>query len=79
MSRSLAERYRAHREAFVLALKLHCTPAEAAEKLRHRAVVERCRAAEARLQAKINAPLMPALRSGHEPDERPKQWWQKED
>ncbi len=79
MAQSLAERFRANRESFVLALELGCTPAEAAEKLRHRATVERCRAAEARLQAKMNGSFSPVLRSGCEPDEPRQPWWQRED
>ena len=35
---SLAEQYRAHREAFELALELGCTPKEAGRELRRRAL-----------------------------------------
>jgi hypothetical protein len=54
---SLAEYYRAHGRAFRLALETGCTPAEAAEQLRHEDVVERHRAAVARLEAKLAAPI----------------------
>ena len=76
MTQSLAERYRAHREAFVLALELDCTPAEAAEKLRHQATMDRCRDAERRLQAKLHAVPSTALRAGHDPEEPREPWWQ---
>lgn len=56
---SEAERLRAHREAFTLALELGCTPREAEEHLR----LERASAADveasSRLAAKQAAPLSP--------------------
>lgn len=79
MAQSLAERFRMGRESFVLALELGCTPAEAAEQLRHKAAIDRCHAVERRLQAKINAPLMAQIRSGHDPEEPRPAWWQRED
>jgi hypothetical protein len=54
---SQAEYYRAHRRAFRLALETGCTPAEAAERLRHREAAARHRAAVERLEAKLAAPI----------------------
>lgn len=51
--RPLAERLRAHREAFVLAQELGCTPAEAAAELTRRQAATKNRAAMARLHAKM--------------------------
>ena len=51
---SQAEQLRAHREAFTLAMKLDCTPREAAEKLRLQRAIERNREATARLDAKLS-------------------------
>ncbi len=53
--RSLAERYRAHRAAFTLALELGCTPKEAELELRRREALARHREATARLAAKLAA------------------------
>ena len=58
---SEADRLRAHREAFLLALELGCTPREAEAELRRRAARDRDAQASARLAAKMAAPL-PALR-----------------
>ena len=49
---SLAEKYRAHRKAFTLALELDCTPAEAAAELARREARECWEKTEARLLAK---------------------------
>ena len=54
---TLAERYRAHRQAFELALELGCTPAEAAAELDRRAARARWEQAERRLRARIDSPL----------------------
>lgn len=51
---SLAERYRAHREAFELAQQLRCTPAEARQELDRRAAKARSEEAQRRLDAKRN-------------------------
>ena len=56
---TLAERYRAHREAFNLAQAEGITPAEAAERLKHRAAIAKAREAEARLAAKIHGRPIP--------------------
>lgn len=52
---SLAERLRAHREAFELALELGCTPREAEEELARRAARKRWEESRDRLAAKRNA------------------------
>lgn len=49
----LADRLRAHREAFALAQQLGCTPAEAATELARRQAASNNRAAMARLKAKM--------------------------
>lgn len=64
-SASLAEHYRAHRIAFERALKTGCTPAEAAAAIAREEAIDRAREIEARLQAKLNAPIVPTLM--HEP------------
>lgn len=50
---SLAEHYRAHREAFLLALELGCTPREAEAELRKRRAAERDAECTRRLAAKM--------------------------
>lgn len=67
---SEAERMRAHREEFTLALELGCTPKEAREKLRAMRARERDRAAADRLAARMEAPLTPAAPSALARDER---------
>ena len=79
MAQSLAQRFRHAREAFELGLQLGCTPAEAIAERDRRAARERWVATERRLQAKMAAPCREALRAGHEADERPVPWWQRED
>jgi hypothetical protein len=59
---SLAEYYRAHGRAFRRALETGCTPAEAAAEIEREDAIARCREAEARLQAKIAAPIEPRRR-----------------
>ena len=54
---SVAEYYRAHGRAFRRALETGCTPAEAAVEIAREDALARCREAEARLQAKLNAPI----------------------
>lgn len=51
-----AERYRAHRAAFTLALELGCTPREAADELRRRAAMAREAESKRRMAAKLAAP-----------------------
>ena len=53
----LAAYYRAHRAAFERALATGRTPAEAAADIAHEEAVARCRQVEARLRAKLDAPL----------------------
>lgn len=50
---SLAEYYRAHRAAFLLALELGCTPREAEREMARRQARERHRAASDRLEARM--------------------------
>jgi hypothetical protein len=57
---TLAEGWRAHREAFELALKLNITPAEARHILDTRAARARAAEIERRLAAKQHAPLRAA-------------------
>lgn len=57
---SEAERLRAHREAFQLALQLGCTPREAEERLRAEKAAAADREASGRLAAKLDRPLTPA-------------------
>ncbi len=68
----LAEHYRRHREAFMLALELKCTPKEAQEELRRREARERARQAQHRLAKKMAAT----------PDDRatetPQPWWMRD-
>lgn len=52
---SLAERYRAHGEAFRLALELGCTPREAECELERRAAHARWEETRNRLAARMNA------------------------
>lgn len=54
---SLADRYRAHREAFTLALELGITPREAEIEIRRRQARLRWLAGEQRWQARERAPL----------------------
>lgn len=69
-TRPLAERLRAHREAFERAQQEHCTPQEAAEKIAR----VKARAAWAESQRKLIA------RQHTSPAEagRPRFWWQKD-
>ena len=52
---SLAQRYRAHREAFTLALELGCTPREAEAEIARRKTRLRWLAAQQRLQARTQS------------------------
>ena len=52
---SQAEHYRAHREAFMLAMELGCTPREAEAELRRRRAAARDREATERLETKMTA------------------------
>lgn len=56
---SAAEYYRAHREAFALALELGCTPIEAEHELATRRSREQWRAAQQRLDRKTAATPAP--------------------
>jgi len=58
---SEAEYYRAHREAFLLALELGCTPAEAERRMKDERTRMRDLAARLRLEARKNAPLAPGM------------------
>ncbi len=67
---NLAERYRAHRAAFELALKLGCTPKEAEAELARRAAHKEWQRGHARLEALKNAPIHRA-----DPEQPPQPWW----
>lgn len=69
---SLADYYRAHREAFQLAQELHCTPKEAEAVLAGRAARARWEETSRRLAAKLAAPLPRAAVS--EDSERSEPW-----
>lgn len=61
MSRSLADRYRAHREEMLVALELGCTPREARCEIATRAARQRWCEAKAKLDRKMNAVPRPAV------------------
>ena len=75
---SLAEYYRAHRAAFLLALELGCTPKEATREMALRQSRERHRAASDRLAARIAAPIGTPRISGA-PDEQNSEPWMMRD
>lgn len=58
---SEAEYYRAHRQVFLLAQELGCTPKEAEQRLREEQVRMRHLAARNRLQQRMNAPVEPGM------------------
>ncbi len=64
-----AEKWRAHREAFLLALELGCTPKEAEREIARIKAREADRAASDRLAAKLATPIMPALQQPRDRDE----------
>lgn len=65
-TRSLAEHYRAHREAFTLALELGITPREAEIEVRKRQARLRWLAGEQRREAREQAPFTPNAASRDE-------------
>ena len=71
---TIAERMRAHREAFELSLELGCTPKEAEAELERRKAVSHWHASKARLDAKIHG--RPAPLTEPEPPREP--WWQRD-
>lgn len=73
-----AEYYRAHRKVFLLAQELGCTPVEAEAEMKRQESHMHYLATQARLEAKMNAPLIPGFRSGHDPEERPTPWYQRD-
>ena len=72
-----AEIWRAHREAFTLALELGCTPKEATREIARIKAREAHRAASDRLAAKMAAPLQP--QPNFEPDPTPAEPWMMRD
>ncbi|MFN3424521.1 MAG: hypothetical protein ACK40C_07440 [Novosphingobium meiothermophilum] len=72
---SLAERYRAHRAAFELALELGCTPSEAQAELARRAARQRWLQTLARLDALRNRRGTPRPIHGADPEPPPQPWW----
>jgi hypothetical protein len=80
MSRpSLAEQYRAHREAFLLALELGVTPREAEAEMRRQRAREKWRAGMDRLEARMNAPIGVDTFGTSGSDERDPQPWMMRD
>lgn len=73
---SSAEQIRRRREAFILALKLGCTPREAEDEIRKRIAREQEQAAMRRMAAR-SASQPKAIR-GEDQDERPQLWWTKD-
>jgi hypothetical protein len=73
---STAAYYRAHREAFLLAQELGCTPKEAADELKRRAAREHHHETAQRLAAKIGGAPSHRL---VEPAERDAQPWMMRD
>lgn len=71
---TIAERMRAHREAFDLSLKLGCTPKEAEAELARRNARTNWHASKARLDAKIHG--LPQPLTEPEPPREP--WWQRD-
>lgn len=80
MAHSLAEHYRAHREAFLLAQEMGCTPKEAAAELKNRAARKEWLDGQVRLRAKLATDdrlSLSALRAGHTDEDAPRApWWQ---
>ncbi len=79
MARSLAEHYRAHRQAFTLALEKGCTPREAEAELARRAAHDRWKNVAAKCRAKRSQSepsIATDIRAGHEPEETRGPWWQ---
>ena len=70
---SLAERFRANRENFELALELGCTPIEAGAELARRRARLRWLAAEQRREQAMESP--PRLRAQGERAEQLEPWW----
>ncbi len=79
MSRPLtqAEKWRAHREAFTLALELGVTPKQAEQEIARIRAREAHRAASDRLAAKMAAPILPT--PNFERDEGPAEPWMMRD
>lgn len=75
---SQAEKWRRHRQAFLLGRELGITPREAEAKMREMEAAAKARAAadaRARLHAKMNPPLVPGyLQSARSDDRDPQPW-----
>ena len=71
---TMAERLRAHREAFELALDEGITPAEAEAIIARRAAIARWTETERRLAAMQQRPLRAAIAPTPEPT-TPRAWW----
>ena len=76
---SEAERLRAHREAFLLAQELGCTPKEAEAEIARIAARERHRARMDRLAAKMAAPVAATPIHMAEPEGPRSPWYKRED
>lgn len=76
MAVSTAERLRAHRQVFILAQQLGCTPKEAEIELKARTARAEWEKTRDRLEAKMAAPLRARLGASAEPaDDRDPQPW----
>lgn len=73
-----AERYRAHRAAFSLALELGCTPREAADELRRRAAMAREAESKRRMAAKQSAPPRGVAITLAEPEGPRRPWYEEQ-
>ena len=71
---SLAEQYRRHRQAFLLALELGCTPREAEAEMRRREARERWRAGRDRFEARMAAPVDAPGMSENRGERDPQPW-----
>ncbi len=80
MARSIAEHYRHHRAAFLLAQQLGCTPRQAEAELRRRAAWEKLESTQARLRAQAERRAAEiAARMAPEPEPRNDQPWMMRD
>lgn len=61
MAQSLAEKYRAHREVMEAALRWKVTPKDAQRRLRLEKARREREEGAARLEARINAPILPGM------------------
>lgn len=76
---SLADRYRAARNSFELAMQLGCSPAQARETMRREEAQRQWHESGERLRAAMNRPLnrtpVPVVEPAHTTPEAPRRWW----